>query len=412
MDLAISYLSSCWWTLAQMAPALLAGFLAAGAIAAFISESFIKRHLGGKGLMPIAKSALLGVPMPLCSCGVLPVAAALKRSGASRGALVAFLISVPQTGADNILVVWSLLGLAFAIYSPISAFLSGLFGGAVCEYFGGDKEASGHEEASLGIEKPAKSLSSILKYSFGPIVDDIAGAILLGVAIAGILSLAIPDGWISAHLGPGAGSMLLMLLIGIPIYVCSSGSVPIAAAFVAKGASPGAALVFLITGPASNAAGISAIAKMLGIRTAALFVASLVVFAFASGLLMNFLFGFLPQSLVQAPAHVHGEGSGLLQNICGIALLALLLFSFVKGFFKAKPKAKEGSIVLKIDGMSCKHCQNAVAEALSKLPGTAKVEVDLKGGLAYLEPSDPAHPPAIDDAVKAVESLGFKCKGL
>lgn len=412
MDILFQYISSCWGTLLQMAPALLAGFLAAGLIAAFLSEEFIRRHLGGNGLLPIAKSALLGVPMPLCSCGVLPVAAALKRSGASRGAIVAFLISVPQTGADNILVVWSLLGLAFAIYSPLSAFLSGLFGGAICEYFGGKRDGQEHEDIRLGIEKPEKTPLSILKYSFSTIVDDIAGALLLGVAIAGALSLAIPDGWIAEHIGSGTGSMLLMLLIGIPIYVCSSGSVPIAAAFVAKGASPGAALVFLITGPASNAAGISAIAKMLGLRTAALFVASLVVFAFLSGLLMNFIFGFLPQAVTSPPSHIHGEAeAGLFQTFCGILLLGLLLFSFLRGIIKKTPSAsKAGTLVLKVDGMSCNHCANSVKEALTKLPGAASAEVDLKGGLAYLEPIDSANPPSEQDAIKAIEELGFNIK--
>lgn len=414
MAIVYEYFLSCWWTLLQMAPALLAGFLAAGIISAFMSEAFIRRHLGGKGFAPIAKAALLGVPMPLCSCGVLPVATALKRSGASRGAIVAFLISVPQTGADNIFVVWSMLGLAFAIYSPLSAFLSGLFGGVICEYFGGRKMHDESGAATLGIEKPERKLMPILKYSFLTLVDDIAGALLLGIAIAGIVTVAIPDGWISTHLGKGLGPMLLMLLAGIPIYVCSSGSVPIAAAFMEKGASAGAALVFLITGPASNAAGIAAISKMLGLRCAILFLVSLVIFAFGSGMMLNLIYETLPASAVQVHTHAHDRGGNtLFQLFCGVLLLALIMYSLLKSFYATKNKSfiKDGTLILQVTGMTCNHCAKSVKETLTALPGCGDVEVDLKSGRVYIEASgDCGDNTSVEMVKEAVEKLGFKCE--
>ena len=408
-----TFFLSCWGMLLQMAPALLLGFLAAGVISAFMSEAFIKRHLGGKGLAPIAKAALLGVPMPLCSCGVLPVAAALKRSGASRGAIVAFLISVPQTGADNIFVVWSLLGLIFAIYSPISAFLSGLFGGAVCEYFGGRKNAAETENAALGMEKPDKKILPILKYSYLTLVGDIAGALLIGIAIAGLISVLIPNGWIIHHLGSGIGSMLLMLLVGIPVYVCSSGSVPIAAAFMVKGAGPGAALIFLITGPASNATGIATIAKMLGLRCAVLFLVSLVLFAFGSGLLLNEIYALLPPAAVELPHHSHNGGTDSpLQLICGIILLILIAYALIKNYHHSGRKimSDKETLILKVNGMSCRHCVKMVTEALQALPGAGNVEVDLKEGKAYLEPAPGAAAPDPAAACAAIEKLGFQCE--
>ncbi|MDD3118461.1 MAG: permease [Victivallales bacterium] len=414
MTFMVAFLQSCWGTLLQMAPALLLGFLAAGIISAFMSETFVKKHLGGRGLAPIAKAALLGVPMPLCSCGVLPVAAALRRSGASRGAIVAFLISVPQTGADNIFVVWSLLGLAFAVYSPISAFLSGLFGGAVCEYYGGRKQQTDPgETATLGMEKPRKTIPAILKYSYLTLVDDIAGALLLGIAIAGIIAVMIPDGWIGAHLGSGFGAMILMLLAGIPVYVCSSGSVPIAAAFMAKGAGPGAALVFLITGPASNAAGLAAIARMLGWRCALLFLVSLVTFAFGSGLLLNEIYTLLPADAVQLPHPPHGGGAGSpLQLICGLILLALIAYSLIKNHLTSRRKvmAEAEMLVLQVSGMSCRHCAGMVTEALQQLPGTGEVEVDLNTGKVYIRPADGSAGPELAAARTAVEKLGFSCE--
>jgi len=419
MDLALAYVKGCWETLCQISPALLGGFLAAGIISAFLSEDFIRRHLGGGGFMGTLKAALLGVPMPLCSCGVLPVAASLKRSGASRGAVVAFLISVPQTGADNILVVWSLLGPLFAIYSPLSAFLSGLFGGMVCEYLGGgSKEPLEAAKASEGEgATPKRGLGAILEYSFVTLVDDIAGALLAGICVAGLVSVAIPDGWIAAHLGPGIGSMLLMLLVGIPLYVCSSGSVPIAAAFIEKGASAGAALVFLITGPVSNAAGIAAIGKMLGVRTAVLYVASILVFAFGSGLLLNELYALMPSLAASSASHVHAHGAealGLFNVASAITMLSLIATSMLKKLFKqtAMPEAGEGkgaAMKVKVRGMSCNHCVRSVEKALSGMPGVSSVQVDLKNGEASLFSSEPSSLPSFGKVKLAIEELGFEC---
>jgi len=405
------YLIACWSTLLQMAPALLLGFLAAGIISAFMSEGFIRRHLGGRGLAPIAKAALLGVPMPLCSCGVLPVAAALKRSGASRGAVVAFLISVPQTGADNIFVVWSLLGLTFALYSPVSAFLSGLFGGTICQYFGGNEVKNGNTNDSFNIERPQKSLVAILKYSYITLLDDIAGALLLGVGIAGLISVVVPNDWISDHIGSGIGSMVLMLLAGIPIYVCSSGSVPIAAAFMEKGASAGAALIFLITGPASNAAGLAAISKLLGLRCLVLFLFSLVLFAFGSGFLLNWLYSFLPAAATLPPPHVHGSGINTpFQLICGVLMLLFILHSLGKRLFRKTTATAPGAIILKIEGMSCNHCARSVREALLAQEGIANVEIDLRNELAHIIPDATGANIDIHVLCDKVEKLGFKCE--
>jgi hypothetical protein len=414
MQALISYPLACWTILVQIAPALLLGFVAAGIISAFLSEAFVKRHLGGGGLWPVVKAALIGVPMPLCSCGVLPVATALKRSGASRGALVAFLISVPQTGADNMLVVWSMLGALFAIYSPISAFLSGIFGGTLCQLFGeehGEKAKDGGSSGEGVSTAPAKNPKAILEYSFTTLVDEIAGALVVGILIAAAISILIPDGWMARYLGPGAGSMLLMLVVGLSIYVCSSGSVPIAAAFVAKGASPGAALVFLISGPASNSSAIAVLFKLLGLRNTMIYLGSLGIFAFASGFLLNWLYTLFPHSeFLAVPQHVHGtEGSSLFGTLCAVFLLFLLAYSILKRFkTQEKPVKPDGAIVLKVEGMSCNHCANTVRLALESVSGIASARVDLKAGIAYLTPLDPSKAPRMDELLKALEANGFK----
>ncbi len=422
MYFMLAFLGECWSLLCQMSPALLGGFLAAGVISAFISPEFIRTHLGGGGLASVAKSALLGVPMPLCSCGVLPVAASLKKSGASTGAVVAFLISVPQTGADNILVVWSLLGGVFAIYSPIAAFLSGLFGGVVCEHFirndtarseGQPPRQSCCDEANAA--RTERSVSAILTYSFVTLVDDIAGALIAGIAVAAGISMLVPNGWLALHVGPGVGSMLLLMLVGIPLYVCSSGSVPIAAAFMAKGASPGAALVFLMTGPTSNATGIAAISKMLGFRCAVIYVGSIVVFAFMSGFALNGIYALLPSSQT-AGGHVHdvAPAAGVLDIGAAILLCVLLCSAILKKSVmqfngKTPDGLAKGLIHLEISGMTCSHCANSVKEALSKVQGVASVAVSLADASAVVTPVTPEYPPTPESLKEAVESAGFKC---
>jgi uncharacterized membrane protein YraQ (UPF0718 family) len=218
MQALISYPLACWTILVQIAPALLLGFVAAGIISAFLSEAFVKRHLGGGGLWPVVK----GGPHRCSDAALLLRRSArgdaLKRSGASRGALVAFLISVPQTGADNMLVVWSMLGALFSIYSPISAFLSGIFGGTLCQLFGEEHGERRKTAEALAKEsrRPPPRTQGHPRILLTTLVDEIAGALVVGILIAAAISILIPDGWMARYLGPGAGSMLLMLVVAFP----------------------------------------------------------------------------------------------------------------------------------------------------------------------------------------------------
>jgi uncharacterized protein len=344
-EIAAKVALESWLVLGQMAPYLLFGFLAAGVLSICISPEFVERHLGGRGFGPVLKAALLGVPLPLCSCGVIPVAAALRRHGASRSATASFLLSTPQTGVDSIAVTYALLGTVFAVYRPVAALVSGLLGGLLVMLFdkhgryGGtaadeSKPPECHECCCA--EKGSRNVVwRALEYGFVALPRDIGLALLVGVVIAGAISaLTPPNAW-QPYLGGGILSIVLMMALGIPIYVCASASVPIAAGLIHMGASPGAALAFLVAGPATNAATIATVWKLMGRRTVFLYLLTVAVSAVGGGLLLDWLMPAMHAAVPPLAAeHVHHHaGMDLLAAFWAVLLLAVLAYSYA-----AKPK--------------------------------------------------------------------------
>ncbi len=300
-EIITTFVYPFWDTLSQMAPYLLFGFLAAGLLSVFISARSIERHLGGSGRWPIPKAALLGVPLPLCSCSVLPVSASLHKHGASSGSVLAFLISTPQTGVDCILVTFALLGPLFAVVRPVVALASGLAGGLVARRVDGTAGATGPKqsvepecchEVCCEHENQGGRLRRALAHGFGKLPGDIGGALLVGIGVAGLITILVPDGFFMG-IGTGIVSILVMMVIGIPLYVCSAASVPIAAALILRGVSPGAALAFLITGPATNAAAIATVWRLLGARIATVYLGTVALTALLSGLGLNAIVGMV-----------------------------------------------------------------------------------------------------------------------
>ncbi len=317
-----------WGTLAEMSPYLLFGFFVAGLLTILVSREMVERHLGGKGIWPIFKASLAGVPMPLCSCSVIPVSMSLRKHGASKGATISFLLSTPQTGADNIFVIFSLLGPIFAIFSPIVAFTTGIIGGVAVSLFDRSKDAEYPEKCTDGCcskndKKPA--FVKVLKYGFVSLPRDIGKEMLIGVLIAAFITSLVPEGFFAEKLGTGLFPMFVMLLVGIPMYVCSIASIPIAAALIMKGMTPGAALVFLMTGPATNAASFIVIWKILGGKTAIIYLVSIAVCAILFGLLLDQIVTGLN---IKVADSCHGFMlPSLLKNISAVVLMAVLLFA-------------------------------------------------------------------------------------
>ena len=238
-------LHAAWHTLTAMAPYLLFGFFMAGMLSMFISPRLVETHLGGRGIWPIIKASLFGIPLPLCSCSVIPVAASLRRHGAGHGATSAFLISTPQTGIDSILATVSLLGPVFAIFRTLCAFVSGVLGGGIVDLVTPADPPPVDDCAATCCCSEAKGnrFMRAMQHGFITLVDDVSGPLLAGLVIAGLISAFVPATLFTEHIGEGLPAMLLMLALGIPIYVCATASIPIAAAMILKGVSPGAALV-------------------------------------------------------------------------------------------------------------------------------------------------------------------------
>ncbi len=318
-----------WATVGQMSPYLLFGFAVAGIIKILIPTGFIQKHLGGKGIRPVFWASLFGVPLPLCSCGVIPVSMSLHKQGAGKGATIAFLLSTPQTGVDSILVTLSLLGPVFMIARPVIALITGLIGGVAVDLF--DRRdfaiAQGRDEQDTSGNK--SKLITGFKHAFVVLPRDIGTAMLVGLIIAAIISVAVPDDFFAEKIGSGLGEMILMMLVGIPLYVCATASVPIAAALIAKGLSPGAALVFLMTGPATNAAGFITIWKILGRRTAIIYIITVAGCALAAGLLLNVTFSDLGRTI---QSHYHRIGTTPVEHISAVILLIVLAFGIYKKY--------------------------------------------------------------------------------
>ena len=299
-DMLLEFVTEFWAVLAEMSPYLLFGFLAAGVLSVLVSAEFVERHLGGRGIWPVVKAAIFGIPLPLCSCGVIPVTASLRKHGATRGAATAFLISTPQTGVDSILVTFSLLGPVFAIYRPVAALLNGILGGAIVSATDSDSSAEpGQTDAPACQDHccsaPAGSSKFLraVHYGFVTLAAEIARPLLIGLLVAAAISASLPSDFFAHYLGSGIGAMLVMMLVGIPIYVCATASVPVAVALIAAGISPGAALVFLLTGPATNAAAITTIWQIMGKRTAIIYLSTVAITALACGLLLDYIFSEL-----------------------------------------------------------------------------------------------------------------------
>jgi uncharacterized membrane protein YraQ (UPF0718 family)/copper chaperone CopZ len=414
-----------WLVTARMSAWLLLGFGVAGLLSVFISPTWLERHLGGRGMGPVFKASLFGVPLPLCSCGVIPVAASLKQHGASRSATTAFLLSTPQTGVDSILVTWTMLGPLFAIFRPVAALITGLIGGGLVQAFDPDPHrttANGKSLAEAGeFSRPqglGPKMLAAVDYGFITLPGDIGRALLIGVVIAGILAAAVPADFLAGYLGSGALSIALMMIVGIPIYVCATASVPLAASFIFLGASPGAALAFLIAGPATNAATLTTISRVLGRRTMMIYLLTVAVSAFGGGLLLDWL---LPRAAEAIPLFLHQghhhEGVGWFEHVAGAVLVFVMISSAWVSRRRGHSCGCEGAedcqedvdmenLEFAVEGMNCSHCSGSVHRAVTEMEGVTGCQVLLDEGRAVVVGKD------LDAAkvITVIESLGFKAR--
>lgn len=437
-------LESLLFMLNQMSPYILLGFLIAGLIYAFVPQKMMSRHLAGTGFGSVFKAALFGVPLPLCSCGVLPTAIGLRRSGASRAASTSFLIATPQTGVDSIAATWSLLGPAFAVIRPVAAFVTSIFGGMLVGHkekksaehvtaekiectdksCAGDHEhgehnpehnvgdaSHNHNDKHTDLNKSIQGESveklrfggkcvAALRYGFIDLVGSIGGWLVIGLIVAALITVFVPADAFAVLGDHPLPAMLAVLIVAVPMYICATGSIPIAMSLMLKGLSPGAALVMLMAGPAANFASFALIRREMGNRTAWLYLLAISAGAILFGLGIDYL---LPRDWFDLRS-MHGachsdEGPGIFNTICSGILVVLLAVTFVKNRRHKHITPTEMTKTYKVTGMNCPHCQAAVTRAISGVEGVSNVDVNLSNGIATVEGE--ASPEAVAAAVRA-----------
>ncbi len=394
-----------WDLINKMSPYLLLGFGVAGLLHTFVPSGFYRRYIGQNNFRSVVWAALIGVPLPLCSCGVIPTAVSLRKEGASKGAATSFLIATPQTGVDSILATASLLGLPFAILRPVAALVTALFGGQLVTLATRnepDEPISRRSEETTQLTFRQK-LTGALRYGYLDMIQDIGLWLVVGLAVAGLITVLVPDGFFLRFADTPVVNMAAMLAVSVPMYVCATGSIPIAVALMLKGLTPGAALVLLMAGPASNMASIFVISKVLGRKTLWLYLLSITAGAIAFGCGIDYLLPreWFTSHLAQSRACCSG-GSAIFSTICSVAMCGLLVFALINRFLPKKHKIAMDKRVFKVDGMMCNHCRANVEKALQSLQGVDNVAVDLAAGTATVTGS------ATDEAiVSAITAIGY-----
>lgn len=396
----------------SMAPYLLLGFLLAGLMHAFVPQNLYRRYLGGNSFRSVLNAALLGIPLPLCSCGVIPTAMSLRKEGASKGATVSFLISTPQTGVDSIIATYSLIGLPFALLRPLAALVTSLFGGCLVNRFD-DKDvcstscAAPSESVDGGVRVSFRQrLQSAFRYAFVEMMQDIGKWLLLGLVVAGLITVFVPDSFFALFADKPLLSMLLVLAFAVPMYLCATGSIPIAVALMLKGLSPGTALVLLMAGPAVNVASMLVISKVMGKKTLLFYLLSIVSGAITFGLAIDYL---LPREwFLTSLAHIHdchAQGVSWFNLGCTLLMLLLLVNAFVLRYRKQDSceLPSDKNWVMMVKGMTCNHCKNNVEKAIMKVDGVEQVDINLADGRTVVTGSFDR-----EAIKKSVEGIGFE----
>ena len=343
-----------WSLFLEMSPYLFLGFLIAGILHVLVPDEKILSYLGesaGK-VRSVINASLMGLPLPLCSCGVVPTALSLKKRGATKGAVLSFMISTPETGVDSIAITYALLDPIMTVFRPLATLFTAIAAGIIENFSSANEKkpllskplvmmhasatpgcgcsCSDGACSSNGNANAASRIAAGIRYAFVDLLGDISKWLIIGTLLAGLIAYLIPEEVISSYLGGGIFSMVIMLLIGIPLYICATTSTPLAAALVAKGMSPGTAFVFLLAGPATNAATITMVMKFLGKKTVMIYVGTIAVCSIGFGLLLDFIY----MSLGVKAAAVVGTGGEIvpasIQLVFALVLLPLMAYGITR----------------------------------------------------------------------------------
>ncbi len=437
-----------WNLINEMSPYLLLGFGFAGLLHAFVPAQVYHRYLSKNDFRSVLWAAMIGVPLPLCSCGVIPTAMSLRKEGASKGATTSFLIATPQTGVDSILATASLLGIPFAIIRPIAALVTALFGGQLVNWATRNENSEKSETIRKASDERPKGfwnkIKEAFKYGYFEMMQDIGKWLMIGLVVAGLITVFVPDDFFLFFNDKPLLTMLMVLAVSVPMYVCATGSIPIAAALMLKGISPGAALVLLMAGPACNMASIIVIRKVLEKKTMWVYLFSIILGAISFGLLIDLV---LPTewftSSIQATKDCCHEAPSIFNVICSVVLGILLIFALIMRHkhpcscgddhcgcgnhdcchddddccdaehhsheYHSDEIIENHKVMekknFKVDGMMCNHCRANVEKNIKALQGVENVEVDLASGIAVVEGNV-----SDEEVIKAIEGIGYQGK--
>ena len=391
----------------EMSPYLLLGFLIAGILHVFVPRGFYAKYLSRGNKLSVLYAALLGVPLPLCSCGVIPTAIGLRNEKASKGAVASFLIATPQTGIDSILATFSVLGLGFAVIRPVAALVTGVCGGFLVNRLVGEDADEEVIDSSCRVETGSK-VWRVLRYAYYEMIQNIGLRLVIGLLVAALIQVLVPDEFF-LHFGSNPLlQMLVILVVAVPMYICSTGSIPVAAALIMKGLSPGAALVMLMAGPAVNMASILVVRKALGNRFTVIYLLVIVVFSILFGLLVNAIgLHVAPVAGLDDCCAAEALPSPF-KLLCTILLTLFILFALsMKLFSRFSHKAVDpDTAVYTVEGMHCSHCEAAVTRAVEDIPGVESAKANASAKTLTIK--GPADESALRDAV---EKAGYTFKG-
>lgn len=437
MEYIQQYIGELCYLVMEMAPWLLLGLIFAGILKVYFPQKHIDRYLGKPNFKSAFNASLLGIPMPLCSCGVIPTGISFFRNGASKGASNSFLISTPQTGVDSILATYSMLGWPFAILRPLVAFVTGVAGGVLTNVFVKEKpkvkttspfanmsidtaKVRGAEtctDDSCGCDDKEEidkrhALIRVADYAFIELLQDIAKWLIIGFLLAALISVVLPNDFFARFQGLGMLEILIVLLASVPIYICATGSIPIAAVLLLKGVSPGAALVFLMAGPATNVATITVLGKTMGRKSLMVYLATIIGGAVFFGWLTNLFIpaDFLLSKVVMLHdgAHEHEVLPKWLQWSSSVLLIGSMLSGyFLRDFIKKRRTTQTSGDTFRVEGMTCSHCEANVMRNLRKIRGVDSVIADNKANTVKITGAGYK----IEKVKEIVNGLGYKFIG-
>lgn len=424
------YVLDFLYLLNEMSPYLLLGFMFAGLMHVYIPKRIYSQQLSKNNFKSVFLSAIFGIPLPLCSCGVIPTAMSLRKEGASKGATISFLIATPQTGVDSILATYAILGLPFAIIRPFIALFTSLLGGGVINKIENKiLNKKTNENIDLNNESSCESCSDdscscessshtsqgsrlmqAFKYGYVHMLQDIGKWLMIGIIISGIITILVPDDFFSLYSDSPILNYFIILLFSIPMYLCSTGSIPIAAALMLKGLSPGAALILLMAGPATNAASLIVVNKVLGKKETLVYLLVIILSAFSFAYIID---NYLPHNWFNVGTGIiECHDSAILwswNSLFSLIFLILLSNAFIQKRMK-RNKDKElekelDSTTYQLEGMHCNHCKNSVETNVLKVKGVSEAEVNLDLQHLIIKGKHEEK-----DIRETIESLGFNFK--